>query len=439
MTILATTDLSPAAHEAASAAAAIAARLGEPLLLVHAGALAPGAPATEVRPLQQRLEAEAASLARPGAAVTASLLEGNPVAAILACIDRTRPRLVVAAAVSSEKRRKLGRVAEAIAQGSSRPLLIVRGAAPFLDWTRGARPLRVLVGDDFSALTEPAYHFIRELRATGPCEVTVAHLYSPLVEHGRAGLLGRSEPAQVERRLEEDLKVRAEALGETGARVRTAASYGRMADPLVALAAVEQADLLVLGTHQRNRLERAWQGSVSHLALELAPMAVASVPFDESRDARAVAVPPVRRVLACTDFSRLGDSAVGHACSILPGGGEVIALHVIPVWPPLPATAAAEDAAKLVTAEERKAALARLQALVPHDAAARGITFRTEVAAGSRVPPVICRIAERENVDLVCLSSHGRGGVTRAVLGSVAGGVIAQSRRPVLVARPRAS
>jgi nucleotide-binding universal stress UspA family protein len=440
MTILATTDFSPAAREAAAAAAAIAARLGEPLLLVHAGGLAAGAPPAEARPLQQRLDAEAASLARPGAAVQTSLLEGNPVAAILACVDRIRPRLVAAAAVSSEKRRKLGRVAEAIAQGSSRPLLIVRGAAPFLEWTGGARPLRVLVGDDFSAFTEPAYHFIRELRAAGPCEVTVAHLYSPLAEHGRAGLLGRGgEPAQVERRIEEDLKARVEALGEPGAQVRTAASYGRMADPLVALAAVEQADLLVLGTHQRKRLERVWQGSVSHLALELAPMAVASVPFDEERDVGTVAVPPVRRVLACTDFSRLGDSAIGHACSILGGGGEVIALHVIPVWPPLPATAAAEDAAKLVTAEERMAALARLQALVPHDAAARGITFRTEVAAGGRVAPVICRIAERENVDLVCLSSHGRGGVTRAVLGSVAGGVIAQTRRPVLVARPRAT
>jgi nucleotide-binding universal stress UspA family protein len=439
MTILCATDLSPAAHEAAVAAAAIAARLGEPLLLVHAGGLPPGSPAAEARPLRERLAAEAAQLG-PSAAVEVSLLEGNPVAAILTCVDRVRPRLVVAAGVSLEKRRKLGRVAEALAQGSSRPLLVVRSAAPFLEWTRGARPLRVLVGDDFSAFTEPAFHFIRELRAAGKCEVTVAHLYSPLAEHGRAGLLGgAAEPAQVEKRIEEDLQVRVQMLGEPEARVRAAASYGRLADPLVALAALEQADLLVLGTHQRKRLERAWQGSVSHLALELAPMAVASIPFDEARDAGIIAVPPVRRVLACTDFSRLGDSAVGHACSVLAGGGEVFVLHVIPVWPPLPSAARPEDAAKLVTAEERKAALARLEALVPGDAAGRGISFRTEVAAGGRVAPVICRVAERENVDLVCLSSHGRSGIMRAVLGSVAGGVIAQSRRPVLVVRARAS
>lgn len=432
MTILCSTDFSPAAAEAATAAAAIAGRLGEPLLLVHAG--------PEGAALRERLAAEAARLRTSGAAVEATLLEGKPVAAVLACVDRVGPRLVVAAAVSSGEQRKLGSVAEAIAQGSSRPLLVVRAAAPFLEWTRGSRPLRVMVGDDFSALTEPAFNFVRELGAVGPCELTVAHFYFPFAEHARAGLLGAAgEPAQVEKRIEEDLQARVQRLAQPGARVRIGASYGRIADPLVSLAAVERADLLVLGTHQRTRLERAWQGSVSHLALQLAPMAVASVPFEEARDAAVVAVPPIRRVLACTDFSRLGDSAIGHACSVLATGGEVIALHVIPVWPPLPSAARAEDAANLVTAEERKAALGRLEAAIPGDGGGRGITFRSEIAVGGRVAPVICRIAERENADLICLSSHGRSGVTRAVLGSVAGGVIAQSRRPVLVVRPRAT
>ena len=433
MTILCATDFSAAAREAAAAGAAIAGKLGDRLLLAHAAALPPDAPAGERQALFSRLSQEAPRL---GGSVDVDLLEGTPVPAILGCIDRIRPRLVAAAEVSSEGRRKLGSVAEAIAQGSTAPLLLVRSAAPFLEWAAGTRVLRVVVGDDFSAFTEPAFRWLGELRAAGPCEVTVAHLYSPVLEHGRAGLLG-GEPAELEKRLEEDLRARLKGLGEAGARVRIAASYGRIADPLLSLAAQEQADVLVLGTHQRRGLERAWHGSVSHLCLQLAPMAVASVPFDEERDTGAVAVPVIRRVLACTDFSRLGDSALGHACSVLPAGGEVIALHVVPLWPPLPAGASAEDAAKLVSAEERSAALHRLEALLPR--AARGIAFRSEVAAGSRVAPVICRIAARENVDLICLASHGRSGITRAVLGSVASGVIAQSRRPVLVVRPRAT
>lgn len=438
MTILSTTDFSAASREAAAAAAAIAAKTGEALLLAHAGGLGPGAPAAERQRLLERLAAEAAHLAPSGAKTDTALLEGSPVAAILECVGRVRPRLVVAAAVGTGGRRKLGSVAEAIAQGSSRPLLLVRAAAPFLEWAAGSRPLRVVVGDDFSSFTEPAFRWLADLRAMGPCEVTVAHFYSPVAEHGRAGLLGGGAPAQVEKRIEEDLQARLQQHGGIRARIRVAASYGRIADPLVTLAAEEQADLLVLGTHQRPRLERAWQGSVSHLALQLAPMAVASVPWDEERDAAALPIPAVRRVLACTDFSPLGDSAIVHACSVLGGGGEVIALHVIPIWPPLPAVATAEDAAKLVTEEERSAALRRLQALAPREGAAKGITVRCEVAAGSRVAGVICQIAGRENVDLVCLASHGRSGIARAVLGSVAGGVVAQSRRPVLIVRPRA-
>ena len=436
MTILCTTDFSPASEQAATAAAAIAKKLGEPLLLAHASGLAPGA--GERKGLLERLSGEAARLGVSGAQVKTALLDGGAVPAILECVTRTGPRLVVAAPVSTNRRRNLGTVAEAVAQGTSRPLLLVRSAAPFLEWTAGARPLRVVVGDDFSSFTEAAFRWLADVKTAGPCEVTIAHLYSPVTEHGRAGLLGGGEPASIEKRLEEDLLARARSHGEAQARVRIAASYGRIADPLVALAAEERADVLVLGTHQRPRLERAWQGSVSHLALQLAPMSVASVPWDEARDAAAASIPAVRRVLACTDFSPLGNSAIAHACSVIGAGGEVIALHVFPIWPPLPSGSTAEDALKLVTAEERAAALRRLQALVPQDAAGKGIAFRGEIAAGAHVAALVCRLAERENVDLVCVASHGRSGITRAVLGSVAGGIVAQSRRPVLIVRPRA-
>jgi len=434
MTVLCTTDFSPAAEQSALAAAAIAKSLGEPLLLAHASGLSAGA-SDRKSPLD-RLSAEAAKLA--GVQVDTALLDGPAAAALLEFVARVRPRLVVAAALGTGRRGTLGNVAEAIAQGTSRPLLLVRNAAPFLDWAAGKRPLRVVVGDDFSSFTAPAFRWLRDFTAAGPCAVTVAHLYSPVTEYGRAGLLGGDDPYPVEKRLEEDLQGRTRLYGLGDARVRVAPTYGRIADPLVALAAEEQADLLVLGTHQRPRLERAWYGSVSSLALRLAPMSVAAVPWDEERDAAPAAVPPVRRVLACTDFSPLGNLAIAHACSVLGSGGEVIALHVFSIWPPLPSGATAEDAAKLITADERTGALRRLQALVPGEAAARKIAFRAEVAAAAHVAATICGIAEAAGVDLICLTSHGRGGITRAVLGSVAGGVLAQSRRPVLVVRPRA-
>lgn len=44
----------------------------------------------------------------------------------------------------------------------------------------------------------------------------------------------------------------------------------------------------------------------------------------------------------------------------------------------------------------------------------------------------ICQTAERFGADLICLGTHGRSGLSAAVLGSVANGVMARSQRPLL-------
>jgi len=42
-------------------------------------------------------------------------------------------------------------------------------------------------------------------------------------------------------------------------------------------------------------------------------------------------------------------------------------------------------------------------------------------------------LAERMNADLIVVGSHGRGGISRAILGSVAEGILRRSAMPVLV------
>lgn len=49
----------------------------------------------------------------------------------------------------------------------------------------------------------------------------------------------------------------------------------------------------------------------------------------------------------------------------------------------------------------------------------------------------IIKVAKDEKVDLVVMSEHGRGGIKRAILGSVADEVIRKSTNPVLVIRPK--
>jgi nucleotide-binding universal stress UspA family protein len=49
----------------------------------------------------------------------------------------------------------------------------------------------------------------------------------------------------------------------------------------------------------------------------------------------------------------------------------------------------------------------------------------------------ICQFAEKEDVDLIAMASHGRSGLARVVYGSVAAGVLQRLDRPLLLIRAR--
>jgi nucleotide-binding universal stress UspA family protein len=66
----------------------------------------------------------------------------------------------------------------------------------------------------------------------------------------------------------------------------------------------------------------------------------------------------------------------------------------------------------------------------------KGIETETISEIGPVVSTIIS-IAQRENVDLIAMASHGRGGVSRAFYGSVSSGVLNQVDRPLLLIRSR--
>jgi nucleotide-binding universal stress UspA family protein len=58
------------------------------------------------------------------------------------------------------------------------------------------------------------------------------------------------------------------------------------------------------------------------------------------------------------------------------------------------------------------------------------------VAKGPAVENII-QTSEKENVDLIAMTSHGHGGLTRVFYGSVASGVLNRADRPLLIVRSR--
>jgi nucleotide-binding universal stress UspA family protein len=205
--------------------------------------------------------------------------------------------------------------------------------------------------------------------------------------------------------------------------------HGKPFDAIGALAKETGADLIVLGTHQRQGFGRFWLGSVSRAVLRDSAANVLVVPQDQMAIEAQANVPTIRRVLVTTGFSELGNRAIPRALSLLPCGGTLCLVHVV-------ASAEANgNSEQCVVASPGHSANAQLRALVPKETEARDVAIRTEVIQSGKTAVAICQAAERFDADVICIASHGRSGISKAILGSVAQDVMARSSRPVLVVR----
>ncbi len=445
MSLLCGIDFSPSSSRAARVAALLAARLGTPLHLVHAlpawpRNLQPGEGEGVLTAARRALEAEVNALRALGAEVQAHLELKPPAQALLSvCEERGATLMVLGATGEGEPAgRPVGSTADRLAQQAHVPALVIRSAEPFEAWAKGERPLRVLLGAAMDAASEHAWRWLQGLARVGPLEVTAAHVYWPPEQLQRLGLKGprslvEGDP-EVDRVLTRELEARFRAGAGLTPRLRLLPSLGRASDALLSLGREEKADLIVVGSHHRSALGALWEGSISRAVLHHASVAVACV----SPPSRA-AVPSVepRSALVATDFSPAGNAAVAHAYGHVGRGGTVHLLHVLPSAPrasPMQARDVLEVSHAL--AGEKAAALERLRALVPVRGLLDEKNAEALVVEGKDAAEAICQAAERLGVDFLCLGTHGRTGVGKLVLGSVAQAVVGKTGRPVLLVRP---
>lgn len=430
MTIVCGTDLSDHAAQAVRVAAAMAVRLGEPLELVHAveephaAFLLGSAPSSGDTPLRAALRREAEALRAKGVEVEELALVGPADEVLVDVARRVQAGLLVVASLGSrtEDRWRLGSVAERTVQTSPIPVLVVRELAPFDAWIRGERRLRVMVGANQSTLSKAAIRWLGELRRVGPCDIVVVRIAWPVDEHVRLDIpfpiAAEGLHPEIERRLLRDLRAWTGGIpGEGELSFLVPAAQGHLEDQLTTLAREAKVDLLVVGTHQRTGLNRLWNGSVSRGVLQRAPMSVACVPAAEP--IVETSIPRLRRVIATTDFSPLASRAIPLAYALVADGGVVHLVHAI------------------VDPEDLKDDPGgKLRAYIPPSAAARGIETKVEVLTVLDVALGICRAAERLGVDALCMGTHGRSGLSRWVVGSVAQEVLRRTRRPVFLVPP---
>ncbi|TVQ90242.1 MAG: universal stress protein [Deltaproteobacteria bacterium] len=136
---------------------------------------------------------------------------------------------------------------------------------------------------------------------------------------------------------------------------------------------------------------------------------------------------PYEKVLVPTDFSDISLQALQVALDAT--GGDASRLHVVsvlvPVVPPSPGIVwgTVDDQVRLTRVQEA------LEQLLSE----RGLAGATPHVVIGTPGTMVADLAKEIDADLVVVTSHGRTGLVRAALGSVAERVVRLSPAPVLV------
>jgi nucleotide-binding universal stress UspA family protein len=182
-----------------------------------------------------------------------------------------------------------------------------------------------------------------------------------------------------------------------------------------------RADLVVMATHGRGPLGRFFLGSVADVLVRETSVPVLLV---RPRDGAPglLSGPAAESVLVPLDGSSLAEQALGPAADLARlAGARCTLLRVMA--PRQPALEEVPYAGALAYLE---AVAGRLRE--------QGLSVQTRVAVAARPARAILNEAREGRV--IALATHGRGGVPRVVLGSVADKVVRTAPGPVLVYRP---
>ncbi|HVR86348.1 MAG TPA: universal stress protein [Planctomycetota bacterium] len=218
-----------------------------------------------------------------------------------------------------------------------------------------------------------------------------------------------------------------EHLRDQGVRVRSVARVGAPAGVILEIAEEERATMIALATHGETGLKRLLAGSIAEAVLrrspvpvllvrpfwsyellpgrtdgdELRPMRNLLVPMDKPEDA-ALLLPPV------TELARLFDA-------------RVVLLHVM-------AQAGHRVAHPAAERSEEEAQLARLASQLEHDK----VEAVTLIENGEPAHQIL-EAARANDIDLIAMSTHARGGFLGLFSSSVTEKVLRESTCPMLV------
>lgn len=265
---------------------------------------------------------------------------------------------------------------------------------------------RILVPLDGSPLAEEALKSIHPFVAHRPAQVVLLHVFEgPAGSQPLKAYLEKAAAGLKAKKVETSIKVR----------------VGRPAVEIASCAREQRVDLIAMSTHGRNGLNRVFMGSVTEDVLRHAdaPLLVCR-PGMRTREWRPIIVP--------LDGSSQAEKILPLAASLT---RELRAtLHVVRVAFPVISPEGVGEFGVPVPSEDPAPYLAGVCEKVR-----AGGVIAEPVSRTGRAAAEVVRFALEVGAGLICMTTHGRTGLPRFLLGSIAEEILRTSPCPVLVRR----
>ena len=295
---------------------------------------------------------------------------------------------------------------------------------------------RVLIPLDGSRLAESSLEFARMLARFEPIQI----LLMAVIDELEVGVRALVAPRDVESREQNVMNVYldevAAKLQTPGVEVITEVREGSPAQLILERASTFQPHVLIVSTRGRSGWTRWRVGSVADKVIRGAscPTLVVGPRAEEAEEGGAAgSEPSVRRILVPLDGSPISEQALDHAVEYARlFDAEVHFLRVVQT----PSTSdwfvdvASDQRVQEMMIKEARQYLAGVadRTATPHD-------VQMDVMVGSPADVILSYIAT-SNIDLVVMTSHGRGGLVRATFGSVTDRLIGGAA-PLIVVHAR--
>ncbi len=140
------------------------------------------------------------------------------------------------------------------------------------------------------------------------------------------------------------------------------------------------------------------------------------------------------KILVPLDGSALAERAIVQAEEIAKAAGAALLLVQV-VQAPLGKTPEAGQAEEEQAFRETAAQARAYLGMVTTRVSSAGVRTRFVVLEGSPASGILA-FAHDEDVDIIVMSTHGRSGISKMVMGSVAEKVMLTTKRPVLLVKP---